>query len=358
MKYDLQNNGGNRMGFGLFNKDMGIDLGTANTLIYLSGKGIVSNEPSVIAVDANSGKLIATGQKAKEMVGKAPEHIKVVRPLQDGVISDFDMTAVMLREFISKALAEKVRAAKLRVVVGVPSGVTEVEKRAVEEVVRQMGGKDVFVMEEPMAAAIGANLAVDEPVGCMIADIGGGTSDIAIIALGGIVTSTSLRYAGDKFDEAIIQYMRRKYNLLIGNKTAEELKINIGCAVVDVDEEGFEVIKTMDARGRDIVTGLPKTVTVRSRDMQDALEEPVEVVIEGIKATLENAPPELAADIVTNGLVLSGGGGMISNLDKLIEMRTGMHVRVAENAFEAVAIGTGKSLAYIEKLKNYVLSKR
>ena len=346
------------MGFGFFTKDMGIDLGTANTIVYIKGRGIVVNEPSVIAVETGSGKLIATGFKAKEMIGKAPESIRVVSPLQDGVISDFDMTAEMLKEFISLALAEKARASKLRVVVGVPSGVTEVEKRAVEEVVRQMGGKEVYVMEEPMAAAIGADLAVDEPIGCMIADIGGGTSDIAIIALGGIVTSTSLRHAGDKFDEAIIQYMRRKYNLLIGNKTAEDLKINVGCAIVDVDEEGFEVIKTMEAKGRDTVSGLPKTVVVRSRDMQDALEEPIEVVIEGIKATLENAPPELAADIVTNGLVLSGGGGLISNLDKLIEMRTGMHVRVTENAFEAVALGTGKSLGNIEKLKRYVKTKK
>jgi len=346
------------MGFGFFTKDMGIDLGTANTIIYLKGKGIVSNEPSVIAVEAGNGKLIATGLRAKEMVGKTPDNIKVVRPLQDGVISDFDMTAEMLKDFINKALAERTWLSKLRVVVGVPSGVTEVEKRAVEEVVRQMGGKEVYVMEEPMAAAIGADLAVDEPIGCMIADIGGGTSDIAIIALGGIVTSTSLRHAGDKFDEAIIQYMRRKYGLLIGNKTAEELKVNVGCAIVDVDDEGFEVIKTIDAKGRDVVTGLPKTVPVRSRDMQDALEEPIEVVIEGIKATLENAPPELAADIVTNGLVLSGGGGLIANLDKLIEMRTGLHVHVAENAFEAVAIGTGKSLANIEKLKHYVMTRK
>ena len=341
-----------------FTKDMGIDLGTANTLIYLAGKGIVVNEPSVIAVEAASGRLIATGVRAKEMVGKAPDNIRVVSPLQDGVISDFDMTAEMLKNFIGKALADKAKMSKLRVVVGVPSGVTEVEKRAVEEVVRQMGGKEVYVMEEPMAAAIGADLAVDGPIGCMIADIGGGTSDIAIIALGGIVTSTSLRHAGDKFDEAIIQYMRRKFNLLVGNKTAEELKVNVGCAIVDVDEQGFEVVKTMDARGRDTVTGLPKTVTVRNRDMQDALEEPIEVVIEGIKATLENAPPELAADIVMNGLILSGGGGLISNLDKLIEMRTGMHVRVAENAFEAVALGTGKSLGDIEKLKRYVAARK
>jgi len=344
--------------FRFLTKDMGIDLGTANTLIYMKGKGIVVNEPSVIAVESSGGKLIATGFKAKEMIGKTPASIKVVSPLQDGVISDFDMTAEMLKDFIGKALSERAGISKLRVVVGVPSGVTEVEKRAVEEVVRQMGGRDVFVMEEPMAAAIGAGLAVDEPVGCMIADIGGGTSDIAIIALGGIVTSTSLRYAGDKFDEAIIQYMRRKYNLLIGTKTAEDLKVNVGCAIVDVDDDGFEVIKTMDAKGRDIVTGLPKTVAVRSRDMQDALEEPIEIVIEGIKATLENSPPELAADIVTNGLVLSGGGGLISNLDKLIEMRTGLHVRVAENAFEAVALGTGKSLANIDKLKRYVMVKK
>jgi rod shape-determining protein MreB len=336
---------------------MGIDLGTANTLIYVNGKGIVVNEPSVIAVDANTGKLLATGVRAKQMIGKAPQNIKVVSPLQDGVISDFDMTAEMLRAFIRQAFSDRA-SGKFRVVIGVPSGVTEVEKRAVEEVVRQMGGKHVFVMEEPMAAAIGANLPVDDPVGCMIADIGGGTADIAIIALGGIVTSVSLRYAGDKFDEAIINYMRRKYSLLIGNKTAEELKINIGCAIVDVDNEGFEVVKTMDARGRDIVTGLPKTIAVRSRDMQDALEEPIEVIIEGIKAALENVPPELAADIVTNGLVLSGGGGMIANFDKLIEMRTGLRVQIAENAFEAVAIGTGKSLSNIEKLRGYCMTQR
>ena len=342
--------------FGFFTKDMGIDLGTANTLIHLGGKGIVVNEPSVIAVDAHNGKLIATGKRAKDMLGKAPDNIRVIRPLQDGVISDFDMTAEMLRSFIRKAFSDRAGALKFRVVIGVPSGVTEVEKRAVEEVVRQMGGKEVYVMEEPMAAAIGANLEVDEPIGCMIADIGGGTSDIAIIALGGIVTSVSLRYAGDKFDEAIIAYMRRKYNLLIGNKTAEELKINVGCAIVDVDDEGFEVVKTVDAKGRDVVTGLPKTIAVRSRDMQDALEEPIEIIIEGIKATLENAPPELAADIVTNGLILSGGGGMIANFDKLIEMRTGLRVEVAENAFEAVAIGTGKSLSNVSKLKNYSMS--
>jgi len=341
-----------------FTKDMGIDLGTANTLIFLTGKGIVLNQPSVIAVEAYSGKLIATGFKAKEMIGKTPDNISVVCPLQDGVISDFDMTIELLKDFIGKALAERGRAAKLRVVIGVPSGVTEVEKRAVEEVVREMGGKDVFVMDEPMAAAIGADLPVDEPNGCMIADIGGGTTDIAVIALGGIVSKASIRYAGDKFDEAIISYMRKKYNLLIGNKTAEELKINIGCAMVEVDEHGFENVKKMDARGRDLVTGLPRTITVKSRDMQDALEESIEIVIEGIKQTLEETPPELAADIVRNGLVLSGGGALIQNLDKLIEIRTGIQVHVADNAFEAVVLGTGKCLSNIEKLKRYVYGNK
>ena len=346
------------MRVGLFTRDMGIDLGTANTLIYLNGKGVVFNQPSVIAVEAHSGKLIATGKKAKEMIGKTPENIRVVCPLQDGVISDFDMTIAMLQDFIMRALAERVRASKFRVVIGVPSGVTEVEKRAVEEVVREMGGKDVYVLDEPMAAAIGADLAVDEPEGCMIADIGGGTTDIAIIALGGIVASQSIRYAGDKFDEAIVSYMRKKFNLLIGSQTAESLKIGIGCAMVDKDDSGYEVITQMDARGRDLVNGLPKIISVRNKDMQDALEESVDIVIEGIKSTLEDAPPELAADIVMNGLVLSGGGALIRNLDKLVELKTGIRVRVTENAFEAVVLGAGKGLTDIEKLKRYVHADR
>lgn len=337
-------------------KDMGIDLGTANTLIYMSDSGIVLNEPSVIAKNNITKEVIAVGQKAKDMLGKVPESISVVRPLQDGVISDFDMTAEMLKSFIVRALNTS-KITNLRVVVGVPSGVTEVEKRAVEDVVHQLGAKEVYVLEEPMAAAIGVGLPVDEPTGCMIVDIGGGTCDIAVIAIGGIVTSTSLRYAGDKFNEAIVQYMRKTYSLLIGEQTAEELKINIGCAAMDFDENGFEIIENMDARGRDLVTGLPKVISVTNKDMYYALEESVQMVVEAVKSTFERTAPEIAADIVLNGLVLSGGSGKLKNLDKVIAEKTGMNVIVAENAVEAVALGTGKSLQNIEKLKKYAAGR-
>lgn len=333
-------------------KDMGIDLGTANTLIYVKGSGIVLNELSVIAVDSRGGKTLAVGAAAKEMLGKAPSNISVVRPLQDGVISDFDRTADMLKSFLEAALKIK-RIRNFRVVVGVPSGVTEVEKRAVEEIVRQMGATEVFILEEPMAAAIGAGMPVDGTNGCMIADIGGGTTDVAIIALGGVVTSTSIRHAGDKMDEAIIQYMRKRHALLIGERTAEKLKINIGCACLDEDEDGNEVIVSMDARGRDIISGLPKTLSVTNKDMMIALQESLDIIIDAIKTTIEKAPPEIAADIAERGMLLSGGGGKIYNLDKLIKKRTDMDVKVADNAFEAVAVGTGMSLDDIEKLKIY-----
>ena len=333
-------------------KDMGIDLGTANTLIYVKGSGIVLNEPSVIAVDSRGGKTLAVGAAAKEMLGKAPSNISVVRPLQDGVISDFDRTADMLKSFLEAALKIK-RIRNFRVVVGVPSGVTEVEKRAVEEIVRQMGATEVFILEEPMAAAIGAGMPVDGTNGCMIADIGGGTTDVAIIALGGVVTSTSIRHAGDKMNEAIIQYMRKRHALLIGERTAEELKINIGCACLDEDEDGNEVIVSIDARGRDIISGLPKTLSVTNKDMMIALQESLDIIIDAIKTTIEKAPPEIAADIAERGMLLSGGGGKIYNLDKLIKKRTDMDVKVADNAFEAVAVGTGMSLDDIEKLKIY-----
>lgn len=333
-------------------KDMGIDLGTANTLIYVKGSGIVLNEPSVIAVDSRGGKTLAVGAAAKEMLGKAPSNISVVRPLQDGVVSDFDRTADMLKSFLEAALKIK-RIRNFRVVVGVPSGVTEVEKRAVEEIVRQMGATEVFILEEPMAAAIGAGMPVDGTNGCMIADIGGGTTDVAIIALGGVVTSTSIRHAGDKMNEAIIQYMRKRHALLIGERTAEELKINIGCACLDEDEDGNEVIVSMDARGRDIISGLPKTLSVTNKDMMIALQESLDIIIDAIKTTIEKAPPEIAADIAERGMLLSGGGGKIYNLDKLIKKRTDMDVKVADNAFEAVAVGTGMSLDDIEKLKIY-----
>ena len=338
-------------------KDMGIDLGTANTLIYVKDSGIILNEPSVIAVENHSGKTLAVGFNAKEMLGKAPHNISVVRPLQDGVISDFDRTADMLKNFLETALrARKIR--NFRVVVGVPSGVTEVEKRAVSEVVRQLGASEVFILEEPMAAAIGAGMDVDGTTGCMIADIGGGTTDVAIIALGGIVCSTSIRHAGDKINEAIIQYMRKRHSLLIGERTAEDLKVNIGCACMDVDEKGNEIIKTMNARGRDIISGLPKTLEVTNKDMMIALQESMDIIVDAMKGTIEKAPPEIAADIADKGMILSGGGGMIYNLDKLIKKRTGMEVSIAENAFEAVALGAGKSLENIEKLKIYAQNGR
>ncbi len=334
---------------------MGIDLGTANTLIYIKDQGIVLNEPTVIAVDNRNGNVVATGTPAKEMIGKAPAVLSVVRPLKDGVISDFDMTAEMLKQFSTKAGHEKTLSR--RVVVGVPSGVTEVEKRAVEEVVRQMGAKEVFILDEPMAAAIGAGLDVDSSSASMVADIGGGTSDIAIVALGGIVTSTSLRYAGDKFNEAVLQYMRKKYGLLIGEKTAEKLKIDVGCAMIDKDEDGNPIIETTLASGRDAVSGLPKTIEVSNQDMEEALSESMEMIVDAVKGTIEKAPPEVAADIADHGMVLSGGGGLIKNLDKLIEQRTGMEVSIAENAFEAVALGTGMSLQDVEKLKLYAKAK-
>ena len=338
-------------------KDMGIDLGTANTLIYVKDSGIILNEPSVIAVENRSGKTLAVGFNAKEMLGKAPHNISVVRPLQDGVISDFDRTADMLKNFLETALrAKKIR--NFRVVVGVPSGVTEVEKRAVSEVVRQLGASEVFILEEPMAAAIGAGMDVDGTTGCLIADIGGGTIDVAIIALGGIVCSTSIRHAGDKINEAIIQYMRKRHSLLIGERTAENLKVNIGCACMDVDEKGNEIIKTMNARGRDIISGLPKTLEVTNKDMMIALQESMDIIVDAMKGTIEKAPPEIAADIADKGMILSGGGGMIYNLDTLIKKRTGMEVSIAENAFEAVALGAGKSLEDIEKLKIYAQNGR
>ena len=333
-------------------KDMGIDLGTANTLIYLKDTGIILNEPSVIAVDSDVSKILAVGKDAKEMIGKAPRNISVVRPLQDGVISDFDKTADMLRTFIERAMEQK-KMRNYRVAVGVPTGVTEVEKRAVEEVVRQMGATEVYILEEPMAAAIGAGLPIDGTTGCMIADIGGGTTDVAIIALGGVVSSTSIRHAGDKFNDAIVQYMRKRYALLIGDNTEEELKINLGCACMDEDEFGNEIIKTMNARGRDIISGLPKTLEVTNKDVMIALQESMDIVIDAIKTTIEKAPPEIAADIAENGMMLSGGGANIYNLEKLIKKKTDMDVEIAGNSFEAVAMGTGKALEDIEKLKIY-----
>lgn len=333
-------------------KDIGIDLGTANTLVYVKGRGIVLNQPSVIAVDAHAKRILAVGAEAKKMIGKAPKHIKVIRPLEDGVISNFEMTAEMLREYLSKVLDAVSKLSRIRVVIGVPSGVTEVEKRAVEEVVRQMGAKDVYILEEPMAAAIGCGLPIDGPVGCMVADIGGGTSDIAIIALEGIVTSTSLRHAGDKLNESIIAYVRRNFELIIGESMAEEIKIHLGCAIRDPKDEWFRT-EEFNASGRDIVTGLPRTYALTPADVYDALAEPISVIIDGVKLTLENAPPAISADIAGTGIVLTGGGALIRGLDTLIERETGITARVAPNALEAVAEGTGTSLANIDKLERY-----
>ena len=338
-------------------KDMGIDLGTANTLIYIKDEGIVLNEPTVIAKNNNTGEIIAVGQAAKDMIGKAPDSISVVRPLEEGVISDFDRTADMLKTFIERVVPAK-KFSGFRVAVGVPSGVTEVEKRAVEEVVRGMGAVETFVLEEPMAAAIGVGLPVDGTTGCMIADIGGGTTDIAVIALGGVVVSTSIRYAGDKLNDAIILYMRKRHALYIGEKTAEELKKGIGCAALNEDEFGKEIIETMEASGRDIISGLPKTLEITNKDLMIALGESVDIIVDGVKATIEKTPPEIAADIAQNGLVLSGGGGLLKNLDKVITERTGIKVSIAENAYEAVALGTGMGLEDIDKLKIYAMSKR
>ena len=338
-------------------KDMGIDLGTANTLIYIKDKGVVLNEATCIAYDKRSQKIIATGTKAKAMYGKAPKEIVVIRPLQDGVISDFDLTAEMLERFIKQALDEK-NPSGFRVAIGVPSGVTEVEKRAVDEVVRDLGAREVYILDEPTAAAIGAGLDIDDSEASMIADIGGGTCDIDILALGGIVVSTSLRYAGDKFNEAIIGYVRKKKGVLIGEKTAEELKIRVGSAMVEKDEEGKEILRTMSARGRDLISGLPKEFKCTNKDMEAALHESMEMIVDAIKNTVEKAPPEIAADIADRGMMLTGGGAMIENLDKLISQKTSMSVGIAEQPYEAVAIGTGKSLDDIEKLELYASDKK
>ncbi|MDD5987653.1 MAG: rod shape-determining protein [Eubacteriales bacterium] len=343
--------------FGFSAKEMGIDLGTANTLIYIKDKGMVLNEASCIAYDKRNAEVIATGAKAKAMYGKAPKDIVVVKPLQDGVISDFDMAAEMLQRFIRTAMGEK-KPSGMRIVIGVPSGVTEVEKLAVEEVVGLMGAKEVYILDEPTAAAIGAGLDIDSSDACMVVDIGGGTTDVAILSLGGIVVSTSLRYAGDKMNEAIIQYVRKKKGVLIGDKTAEELKIKVGSAMIETGADGKEIIKVMDARGRDLISGLPKTFRVNSKDMEAALHESMEMIIDAVKSTVEKAPPEIAADIAERGVMLTGGGGMIENLDKLIARRTGMEVSLAPDPYEAVALGAGKSLENIERLRVYASDKK
>ncbi len=321
----------------VFNRDIGIDLGTANTLVYMKGKGIIMREPSVVAMDVKNNVVMAVGSEAKEMIGRTPGSISAVRPLKDGVIADFDITAEMLRYFIKNAVHANVFN-RPRVIVCIPSGVTEVERRAVEEAAQTAGAKAVELIEEPMAAAIGAGLQVEEAAGCMVVDIGGGTSEVAVISLGDVVTKCSVRTAGDDFDEAIISYIKKKYNLLIGERTAEDIKIKIGSAFPYEDET------TMDVKGRNLVDGLPKNITISSEEVREALADPVSAIVDAIRSTLECTPPELSADIIDNGIMLTGGGAMLRGLDVLVNRETGMPVHVAENPLDCVAIGTGKCL--------------
>ena len=337
--------------FSLKSKDIGIDLGTANTLVTLKGKGVVLKEPSVVAIDRRTGNILATGYEAKEMLGRTPETIKAVRPLKDGVIADFTATQLMLKNIVTK-VCQRYNAGKPRVVVGVPSGITEVEERAVEESVLRAGAREVYLIEEPMAAAIGANLDVAEPTGNIIVDIGGGTTEVAVISLGGVVVSHSLRIAGDELDEDIVDYLKKEMGLAIGETTAEEIKMEIGCALPLMTE------KTMEVRGRDLSNGLPRNVELTSSQIEEAMRGSINEIVEIVKTTLEKTPPELASDIVEKGIVLAGGGALIKNLDKLLSQRTGMPVYIAENPLECVVKGTGKTLEDLERLKSVLINAR
>lgn len=332
-------------------KDIGIDLGTANILVTLKGKGIVLKEPSVVAIKRRTGNIVATGNEAKEMLGRTPEQIKAVRPMKDGVIADFTATQLMLKNIIAK-VGKRYNIGKPRVVVGVPSGITEVEERAVEEAVMQANAKEVYIIEEPMAAAIGASLDVGEPSGNIIVDIGGGTTEVAVISLGGIVVSHSLRVAGDELDEDIVNYIKREMNLAIGDTTAEQIKMQLGCAMPLMTET------TMEIRGRDLTTGLPKNVTISSTQIEEAMKESIAKIVDIVKQTLEKTPPELAADIMEKGIVLAGGGALIKNLDKLLSIETGMPVYIAEDPLDCVVRGAGKTLENIEKLGRVLVNAR
>jgi len=333
----------------MFTKDIGIDLGTANTLVHLKSKGIVIREPSVVAINNNTGEVLAVGLEAKSMIGRTPGNITAIRPMKDGVIADFQVTQGMLKYFIRKAIGNSMFV-RPRVVVCVPSGVTEVEKRAVIDATLHAGAKEAYLIEEPMAAAIGANLPVDEPTGSMVVDIGGGTSEVAVISLGGIVVSRSLRIGGDELDDAIVLYVKKEYNLMIGERTAEDIKIRIGSAYKLEEESKYTV------SGRDLVTGLPKEIEISSVEIREALTEPINSIVDSIKYTLEKTPPELAADIMEKGIMLTGGGALLRGLDQLINRETGIPVNVAEYPLDCVALGTGKVLEEIEVLKNLLIS--
>jgi len=337
---------------GMFSNDLAIDLGTANTLVYVKGQGIVMNEPSVVAVQRDmrgAKQILAVGTEAKNMLGRTPGSIVAIRPLKDGVIADFEITEAMLRYFMEKAHNRRTMV-KPRVIVCVPFGITEVEKRAVKESAESAGAREVFLIEEPMAAAIGAGLPITEPSGSMIVDIGGGTTEVAVISLAGIVFSKSVRVGGDKMDEAIVSFMKRKYNLLIGERTAEQIKIAIGTAYPDDD------VETMHVKGRDMVAGIPKTIEVASEEVREAIAEPVNMIVEAVRIALEQTPPELAADIVDKGIVLAGGGALIKNLDILLREETGLPIMIADDPLSAVVLGSGKALDQIDILSNVKLN--
>lgn len=326
-------------------KDIGIDLGTANTLVFMKGKGIILREPSVVAVDTRKDEVLYVGQEAKEVIGRTPGSIVAMRPLKDGVIADFDITANMLQRFIKKVCGNSFLS-RPNIIICIPSGVTEVERRAVREAAVAAGGRRVSIIEEPMAAAIGAGLPVAEATGSMVVDIGGGTSEVAVISLGGIVTARSVRVGGDAFDFAIIQYIKRKHNLLIGERTAEQIKIDIGSAYP------YEEEIVMDIKGRNLVDGLPKNIQITPKEIREALADSISSVLDAIKTTLERTPPELAADIIDHGIMLTGGGAMLRGLDRLISKETGINVLIAENPLDCVAVGTGRVLEDIDRLRD------
>ncbi len=336
---------------GMFSADMGIDLGTASTLVFVKGRGIVLNEPSVVAIQKGTNHVMAVGEEAKNMLGRTPGSIVAIRPLKDGVIADFEITEAMLRYFIRKVHNRKALV-RPRIVVAIPSGITEVEKRAVKDSAEHAGAREVYLIEEPMAAAIGVGLPVQEAAGNMVVDIGGGTSEVAIISLAGIVFSRSVRVGGDELDEAIIQYLKRTYNLLIGPRMSEMIKINIG-STYPLEEE-----MTMEVKGRDLVAGLPKTMTVNSEEIREALAEPISTIIEAVRISLERCPPELSADLVDRGMILAGGGAMIRGLDKLLGEETGLPVNVADEPIEAVVLGTGKVLQELRFLRRIVVAEK
>ena len=324
--------------------DMGIDLGTATVLVYLKGKGVILKEPSVVAIDKNTNRILAVGEEARKMIGRTPGNIIAVRPLKDGVISDYDITERMLKYFIRKACGKR-RISAPKIMICVPSQATEVEKRAVIDAGKNAGAKRVFLIEEPLAAAVGAGIDISKPMGNMVVDIGGGTTDIAVISLGGVVVRSSIKIAGDKFDEAIVRYIRNKHKLLIGDRTAEELKINVGAACSGIRNE------SMNIKGRNLVTGLPDNVLVNTEEMVEALEDTVKLIADTVHSVLEITPPELVSDIIENGIMLTGGGGLLYGLNNLIEKRTGVNVNFAEDSVSCVALGTGMVLSYLDKLE-------